>query len=352
MGLLLHCVGFAAVAQALVPRAATQARNVVQKAVWSDSRAVKDYQDLLAGTAPRRLEDGPALVIGSDSMAKAFAELAPASPDAVLGVADAIPLMLDATRYPALTEAQRSVFPIYVFCDADELEPLLQACPAEKKDDLVFMHYRGQMVEPVLRRYGCFRDTQSQVVLYYAVNEFGKVDDDRTCMGNDAMGREKWAAESCATGKWAGAVADRMVRANLHCSELFQRDWRRHMFERCVFEAAYGLVGAVHKKVPISEVHEYFPDEVDDMLYEIQRALRGHLALTLLNGVEERMAAYSKTQRRSKKDDRAAVVFAKDTWKNTFFYDISVKALAQNFPDPSPMHTAYWELAKNEGVLD
>ena len=55
---------------------------------------------------------------------------------------------------------------------------------------------------------------------------------------------------------------------------------------------SYNLVGAVHKHVPVSEVHEFFGGEVDDMLYEI-RGLRGHLAVTLLSGLKERMAAYA-----------------------------------------------------------
>ena len=110
------------------------------------------------------------------------------------------------------------------------------------------------------------------------------------------MGQQKFAAESCVSGKWAGAVADRCRRAGFFCAEFFHRDWRRQMIEAVVFESTYNLVGAVHKHVPVSEVHEFFGGEVDDMLYEIQRGLRGHLAVTLLSGFEERMAAYAQAQ--------------------------------------------------------
>ena len=150
----------------------------------------------------------------------------------------------------------------------------------------------------------------------------------------------------------ASQVADRLRRAGFFCAEFFHRDWRRQMIEAVVFESVYGLVGAVHKNVPVSEVAEFFGDEVDDMLYEIQRGLRGHLAVTLLSGFEERMAAYAETQKRSKTDNREARASKTSPFRNNFFYAISTDALAKDFPDPSPMHTEYWEYASENGMLD
>ena len=165
------------------------------------------------------------------------------------------------------------------------------------------------------------------------------------------MGQQKFAAESCVTGKWAGAVADRCRRADFFCAEFFHRDWRRQMIEAVVFESTYNLVGAVHKHVPVSEVHEFFGGEVDDMLYEIQRGLRGHLAVTLLSGFEERMAAYAAAQKRSKTDNRLSSCSGSSPYRNAFFYAISTDALAREFPDPSPTHTEYWEFARENGLL-
>merc|ERR1711924_200307 len=74
-------------------------------------------------------------------------------------------------------------------------------------------------------------------------------------------------------------------------------------------------------------VHEYFGGEVDDMLYEIQRGLRGHLAVTLVSGFEERMAAYAQAQKRSKTDNRLSSCSASSPYRNAFFYAISTDAL-------------------------
>ena len=53
----------------------------------------------------------------------------------------------------------------------------------------------------------------------------------------DAMGQQKFAAESCVTGKWAGAVADAVSPGRVLLCEFFHRDWRRQMIEAVVFES-------------------------------------------------------------------------------------------------------------------
>ena len=207
-------------------------------------------------------------------------------------------------------EGDLNEFPIYVICmspDASSsLEYALDAIPEDKKEDLVFLQ-RGDMIEPTLKKRGLARERQTQAVLYYGLNEFGKIEDDRC-----ALGRTPWASRSSrprVASPESGAVACCRSRAGFFCAEFFHRDWRRQMIEAVVFESTYNLVGAVHKHVPVSEVHEFFGGEVDDMLYEIQRGLRGHLAVTLLSGFEERMAAYAAAQKRSKTDNRTIELF-------------------------------------------
>ena len=326
-------------------------------AVWSNELAIRDYQNLLQGKAEARREDGPSVVLGlpGDAIAAKFAEMAPGAPDAVLAFGDAIPETLDAAAYPGADAERLSEFPIYVCCTSPEacaaLEPVLQTVPEGKKEDLVFLQ-KGDMLEDLLKRHGLCRERQTQAVLYVGVNAYGKLECDRVSIGDDAMGEPKFAAETCATGKWAGAVADRLVRHKFHCGEQFYRDWRRNMIELVVFECVYNLVGVLHQKVPVSEVNKYFSQETDDMLWQIQRALRGHLAVTLLSGWEERMAAYAETQFRSKSDNRPTAASAASPFRNNFFYDISQKALEKDFPDPCPMHTEYWEYGCEKGLVD
>ena len=389
------------------PRPALRRSSTQLKAVWSDANAIKDYHNMLSGIVNERLDDTGGVVLGleGDVFADAYAQLAPGTPDLRLNFGDALPDKLEGAEsgadaealgaevaaleekvssldgavdkeeklksVAALSDARKKYdqalsageYPIYVICmspDASKnLKRALDAVPDEKKDDLVFLQ-RGDMIEPTLKKRDLARERQTQAVLYYGLNEFGKIEDDRCSIGEDAMGQAKFAAESCVTGKWAGAVADRCRRAGFHIQEFFHRDWRRQMIEAVVFESAYNLVGAVHKHVPLSEVHEFFGDEVDDMLYEIQRGLRGHLAVTLLAGYEERMAAYAAAQKRSKTDNRLASCSGSSPYRNAFFYAISTDALSKSeaadgrkisMPDPSPFHTEYWEFARDNGLL-
>jgi len=353
----LRCALLAAAAAAWSPASPFRRRPTRLDAVWSNELAIRDYQNLLQGKAEARLDDGPGVVLApaGDAFAEAYAAMAPGSPDAVLAYGDALPEALDAGAYPNLDEARLRDYPIYVCCMTPEacagLDAVLADVPEDKKEDLVFLQ-RGDMIEPILKKHFVARERQTQAVLYLGINEYGKLEDDRTNIGEDVQGVDKWAAESCATGKWAGAVADRLRRADFHCSELFHRDWRRHAIEAVIFESVYNVVGAVHQHVPISEVHKYFGTEVDDMLYEIQKGLRGHLALTLLSGVEERMAGYAATQFRSKKDNRAAAASKSSPFRNVYLHGIAQDALAKGFPDPWPMHTEYWEYALEKGVLE
>ena len=224
-------------------------------AVWSNELAIRDYQNLLQGKAEARREDGPSVVLGlpGDAIAAKFAEMAPGAPDALLAFGDAIPERLDAAAYPGADAERLGEFPIYVCCTSPEacaaLEPVLQTVPEGKKEDLVFLQ-KGDMLEDLLKRHGLCRERQTQAVLYVGVNAYGKLECDRVSIGDDAMGEPKFAAETCATGKWAGAVADRLVRHKFHCGEQFYRDWRRNMIELVVFECVYNLVGVLHQKVP------------------------------------------------------------------------------------------------------
>ena len=360
MASVLAALALVRVASGLVAPSRRVTRGRALDAVWSNELAVRDYQNMLQGKAEARLEDGPGLVLGlaGDPFAKAFAEMAPGVPDAVLTFGDEIPLSLDAGSYPVLADEgsdRLGEFPIYVCCTTPEacaaLEPVLKAVPEEKKDDLVFLQ-KGDMIEPLLKKLYMCRERQTQAVVYLGLNEFGVLEDDRVSLGDDKMGVPKHAGESCVTGKWAGAVADRLARNKFHCDEQFYRDWRRNMLELVTFECVYNLVGVLHKRIPISEVNKYFHEETDDMMVEIQKALRGHLAVTLLSGWEERMAAYAESQFRSKSDNRATAASKSSPFRNDFYYQITVAAKARGFPDPCPMHTEYWEYALANDLLD
>ncbi len=75
---------------------------------------------------------------------------------------------------------------------------------------------------------------------------------------------------------------------------------------------------------------------------EINRALRGAYAITLLYGVENRMFAYAQ-------GPNVEFIPTKVTnfkWRNGFVYGIGDMAKSVGMPDPCPMHTEYLEYGK------
>ena len=57
-----------------------------------------------------------------------------------------------------------------------------------------------------------------------------KAPTDLSCIvGTDASGKNKWAGECAACGKWCGAVQERLERNDIRCKAGFYRDWRRYM---------------------------------------------------------------------------------------------------------------------------
>ena len=89
------------------------------------------------------------------------------------------------------------------------------------------------------------------------------------------------------------------VGRSVRCQVSFYQDWRRHMWERCAYDAIFHLVGAVREEpTTVQQVALYYGEEVADIVWETTTQLRGHLAVTLSHSFEERMFGVGETQRK------------------------------------------------------
>jgi hypothetical protein len=62
------------------------------------------------------------------------------------------------------------------------------------------------------------------------------------------------------------------------------------MWERNIYDAVFNLVGAVrHESTTISDVANYYSEEVSDIVWQMSQLLRGWRAITLTFGFEERL---------------------------------------------------------------
>lgn len=138
---------------------------------------------------------------------------------------------------------------------------------------------------------GYCRDQMTQVLVSgMGIPQNRRVQDLHVNLGVDANGENKLAGECAACGKWAGAIAERMERSNIFCRVDFYREWRRRMWERTVFDAAFHVVGAIRDtRTTVADVANYYGDEVSDIVWQMSQLLRGWKALTLLYGFEERI---------------------------------------------------------------
>jgi hypothetical protein len=237
--------------------------------VWSNSQAVKDYEDFLDNkpSAVTITPDQPSLFLIPDpphlpSAACPFAALLaslPASDDVVASPSSLSPDFLSSC-------ALGPSFPIYVCVPPSALPTFLsspgflalRSCNSPQLEDLVFFSHSGLLTESALRSASVGSSTQTLVLLNAGVvlapftakpvlrsNEVG--------IGRDTQGQAKTAGSSWASGKFAGSVSERVANkfpdaVDSACRVAFYRDVRRWLFEDAVLHAAVSLVGAVHRK--------------------------------------------------------------------------------------------------------
>eukprot|EP00980_Cylindrotheca_fusiformis_P007071 scaffold1482_cov120-Cylindrotheca_fusiformis.AAC.13 len=308
-------------------------------ATWSDSKAVMDYQNFLASGKQEieRKSDGPSVIIseGPNEMADALLTMGMGD-DIILSRNDALPAEMGGNKE----------YPIYICLPPTEIESFIRGLSGDMKqrnEDFVFFSggpYFGN-IEDTLKSFGYCRDSMTQVLATGI--EFkpsaNAVKDLSTRLGTDAMGEEKWAGECCACGKWNGAIGKRMERSDVRCSLDFYRDWRRKMWERNALDGIFNLVGAVREEpTTISDVANYYEQEVSDMLWEVSGSLRGWKAVTLMYGFEERLFGVAENTGSGKQCELNEKMYP-FIWGNRVFSD-------------SPTINAYlWYAKENRGLL-
>jgi len=207
--------------------------SALNMAVWSDTKAVRDYQEFLqSGKQTVELkEDGPCVIIrpleGSTELADALQEM---------GMGDDVVLTPDQELPDTVgRDGEAAEYPIYITIPPSQLQAFLANLPASyqsRTDDFVF--FSGGLeygnVEDVLKDKGYCRDSMTQVLISgMKVTKMNRVIDLSVKLGADTMGMDKWAGECAACGKWNGAIAKRLERSTIRCRTDFYRGAQRHL---------------------------------------------------------------------------------------------------------------------------
>ena len=332
--LKLSCLALSLSAARAFAPARSRVGLPVLNAVWSNPRAILDYQDYLNGVEEEESSDQASLIVrgGQDRLADGLAQMGGGG-DVVVdgpgGLAAGIGQMA----------AKEASFPIYLCVRASELEEAIMACPEDRKDDLVIMS-RG-MIEPVTKKHGVASKQNTQALVNFDFNPRLKPIDLVADMGTDVRGEPKFALETCVKGKWAGAFKERLDRNGVHCKVEGEFEFRRSMIELLLFDTIFAVVGALHGDSTIGQCGEFYMDEVDDLAWEMSRMVRGHLALTLLFGVEERFLASSESIKQRMDSNRRV----EDEWEFFAGYFMNVIKMYEGKPiKPLELFAEYIEL--------
>lgn len=273
------------------------------KATWSDSKAVRDYQDFLSSGKQEMdlAKDCPSvIVVPRGTVTGSAPELAEALYQMSQG--QDIVLTPDQPLPSSIGDSQE--YPVYVTLPPFLLDDFLQNLSEsyrERSEDFVF--FSGGLkygnIEDLLKERGYCRDSMTQVLVSgMRIPPSRKPQDLHVNLGADASGEDKIAGSCSSCGKWAGAIAERLERNEVLCQVDFYREWRRKMWERSVFDAVFHVVGAVRSEpTSLADTANFYADEVSDIAWEMSQLLRGWKAVTLMFGFEERMfgIAESKT---------------------------------------------------------
>ena len=202
-------------------------------ATWSDSRAVREYQDFLA-SGQQEIQMTPDCASVIVRPADGPCELADAL--FIMGTGDDV-VLTPGQELPE-TVGGSEAYPIYITISPTQLREFLTTLPDSfraRRDDFVFFsggpNYGN--VEGLLKDYGYCRDAMTQVLIT-GVKFNPRIEDVSVNLGNDAQGEVKKAGECVACGKWQGSIAQRLERQNLCCKTGFYREWRRLMVRSCV----------------------------------------------------------------------------------------------------------------------
>jgi len=309
----LSFLALAAPATAFAPQRVARQTTVptpssLRMATWSDSKAVKEYQDFLQSGEQEIVlkEDCPSVIIVSPNEADLeFNELNPLAQalmhmgnnaDVILSPYQPLPEFLGEGEYASAD------YPIYLTLPPQEIEPFLDNLDeayTNRQEDFCFFAggFQYGNIEEMIKDRGYCRDSMTQVMIAGMQLGDNGIEDISVNLGPDGVGEDKWAGECTACGKWNGAISKRLARNQIRCSTNFYRDWRRKMWERNCLDAVMNLVGCVREEpTTLADVANYYEDEVSEIMWEITGTLRGWKAITLMFGFEERMYGFAEKQ--------------------------------------------------------
>ncbi|CAN1223950.1 hypothetical protein LINPERPRIM_LOCUS2182 [Linum perenne] len=269
---------------------------------------------LSTSAAPAASKVVPAVIVGGGRVGRALQDMGMGQ-DYMVKRGDSVPADFEG--------------PILVCTRNDDLDAVLEATPKSRWSDLVF--FQNGMLEPWFHSKGL--GDAGQVLAYFAVSKLGEPPTD----GKTDTNPEGLTA---AFGKWAPAIAARLLSGGLSCKVLEKEAFQKQMLEKLIWISAFMLVGARHPGATVGAVEKDFRSEVSSLIKELASAAATEKGIVFDESIEESLCAYSRAVAHFPTAVKESLVL-QFKWRNGWFYSLSEKAVAEGKPDPCPLHTAW-----------
>jgi len=267
--------------------------------------------------------------------------------DLLLGRDDCIPTVLTVSNGCAL-----NMFPVYVCVPEWEVESVILGCPKEKRNDLVFM--QSACLETLLKRYGLANKKTTQCLPYFSISPFGLPVEGRVQYDvSKTDGEPKFAGQTVVCGTWRGAVAERLRKQDLHVEVMDYTYWRKQMLERLLFDSLFGLLACVHAdsgEKTYGELAQNHWEEIDDMVWELSRAIANIMAVVLLTHVERRVRGLAEGPHW--RDRKPQMPTCREyPFRNGMLRSLSRSFTSRGFPSPMPTHDEYLDFVRERKLV-
>lgn len=164
--------------------------------------------------------------------------------------------------------------PLIVCTRNDDLAGVIQATPAVRRADLVFI--QNGMIEPLLKDHGLLQNTQALV--YFAVSAKGQAPVD--------------GGGTVVSGPWAHEFQSLLGQASLGCTAVDRHSFRLQMVEKLLWNCVFGLLCQRHG-ASVGVLVQAHGEEIRALSDELQGVAERALGLELTAGVADRLCAYS-----------------------------------------------------------
>jgi len=213
--------------------------------------------------------------------------------------------------------------PIYLCVPNSALSELVDACPDDRREDLVFMG-SGNLGDFLNEKQ---LSSCSQALIYFVI---GKLGDDPV----DGITELDPDGLTCAVGKWAPDLAKRLRKVGMNCKLLTAEQFEVSRLERLVWTCSVNLVAKANGLKTIGEVaKDEFWSQSEKCMAELVAAVYSTTGIMIQENFYKRMRLYTESVGQFN-----AVV--KDLpFRNGYFYDLSNTAIASKTSDLCPLHT-------------